>query len=126
MPREATRGSAEGYLPDGSWRLRAGWALGRAIGRLFLRARVIHEERVPASGPAVLVSNHPSWYDPPLLFFPLPFAGWVIRAGGAFPVKIGGTDRGAIQRALEHLRAGRAVGIFPEAGRSLPGGALAP
>ncbi|MCI0339601.1 MAG: 1-acyl-sn-glycerol-3-phosphate acyltransferase [Planctomycetales bacterium] len=141
MPRESVRGPLDGYLPDRSWRFRAGWALGRSICRLCFRARVVHPERIPASGPAVLVSNHPTWLDPPLLFlilerrfhfmgwdrlFTLPIAGRLLRAGGAFPVKIGGTDRSAIQRALEHLRGGRGVGIFPEGGRSLPGGALAP
>lgn len=82
-------------------------------------------------GAWLLAANHISHFDPPLLsiaarrkidwmgmveLFQLPlFASW-LRAIDAFPVDRAHLDRNAVRIALTRLRAGHAVGIFPEGG----------
>jgi 1-acyl-sn-glycerol-3-phosphate acyltransferase len=64
--------------------------------------------------------------------FDIPFIGWFIGWLGAFPVKRGAPDRKAIKKAVELLKKGCAVALFPEGGLSqtgelqplLPGAAL--
>jgi 1-acyl-sn-glycerol-3-phosphate acyltransferase len=97
--------------------------------RLYGRFEVLGAGRVPASGPALIVANHPSDIDPILVALPLPrtlrfmadspqfdraFVGWCIRRLGAFPVQRNGFGRDAVQTALELLRRGEIVAVFPE------------
>lgn len=93
-------------------------------------------EHIPESGPVILAPNHRAHVDPPLLslisprplcfmakdeLFRVPVFGKFIRAMGAFPVKRGTADRAALKRAIELLKAGRVVVIFPEGTRSEDG-----
>jgi 1-acyl-sn-glycerol-3-phosphate acyltransferase len=39
----------------------------RALLRLLFRLEVVHPERVPGAGPLLLVANHSSFLDPPLV-----------------------------------------------------------
>lgn len=109
---------------------------------LLYRLRVSGSDRVPASGGgggALLIANHASHLDPPLigvavkgrtlmflarsgLFKFGPFAA-LIRALGAIPLKENEGDLGAMKRAIEELKRGRLVLIFPEGTRS-PDGSL--
>jgi 1-acyl-sn-glycerol-3-phosphate acyltransferase len=50
-----------------------------------------------------------------------PLVGWLARGAGVFFVRRGEGDRGAQRIALEHLAAGRPIGIFPEGTRSRNG-----
>jgi 1-acyl-sn-glycerol-3-phosphate acyltransferase len=95
------------------------------------------EENVPARGPAVVASNHPSYLDPVLLslevprpirfmawdaLFRVPLLGALIRAFGAFPVDTRrGKGREAYERAKALVLSGEVVGLFPEGHRSLTG-----
>jgi 1-acyl-sn-glycerol-3-phosphate acyltransferase len=58
--------------------------------------------------------------------FQNPVFGWVIRTLLAFPVKRGAPDRAAIRHAIEMLKAGDLVAIFPEGTRSKTGQLGAP
>jgi len=97
-------------------------------------------DRVPASGPLIVASNHVSYLDPPILgtwfprvihymakqeLFDIPVLGAFIRAVHAFPVNREQGDRAAIRHALTVLKAGGVVGIFPEGRRNLDGEAQA-
>lgn len=113
----------------------------RFVCRLFCRAyfRIEFEgvENVPREGPVILAANHVSYADPVWLSIPFPYPlrymtwdqvfrvpllGNLIRALGAFPVKVEGAgDRGALRTSLLHLRAGGTLVIFPEGGRSRTG-----
>jgi 1-acyl-sn-glycerol-3-phosphate acyltransferase len=100
--------------------------------RLLYRLRWRGLENVPDGG-IVLASNHISNFDPWPLGYPLwpkrrlrwmgkselfnPVLGPIIRRGGAFPVRRGMNDREAIERAMELVRAGDVVVMFPEGTR---------
>jgi 1-acyl-sn-glycerol-3-phosphate acyltransferase len=89
-------------------------------------------------GPAVIVANHLSAFDIPVLYtevpmqfrivankplFKLPFVGWHLRRSGQIPI-----DRSTMKTtiktlhvAVDDLKQGLSVVIFPEGGRSLSG-----
>lgn len=109
------------------------WLL-RLILPLLTRWRVTGKERVPRHGPFIIVSNHLSTTDSPLIGAALLprrvvfmakeelFHFWgtpVIRAYGAFPVRKRQFDLGAIRRAAQVLKKGLALGIYPEGTRSV-------
>src|SRR5262249_54388481 len=90
----------------------------------------------PVSGPLLITPNHQTFADPPLVSIPvqrpiyymawkrlfaIPMLGWWIRRLRAFPVDIDGSDPVATRHAVRLLRAGHALMIFPEGGRTLTG-----
>lgn len=94
--------------------------------------KISGSEHVPRSGPVLIAPIHVSHFDPPLLgsmcprelrfmakeeLFKNPMFGWLIRSVGAFPVKRGEGDTGAIRQTLAWLKEGRAVLVFPEGQR---------
>jgi 1-acyl-sn-glycerol-3-phosphate acyltransferase len=125
--------------PRGDWftLFARGWA--RTI--LFVtgvRLSVLHPERLAGGQSAVLAANHASMADILVLFaalpvqirflakrsvFRVPFLGWGIRAAGFVPVDRGDPRRGqeAVDSALQRLKGGRSVVVFPEETRSRDG-----
>lgn len=108
-----------------------------AFARVLLVAAVraygrFHAEgagQLPTSGPAIVVANHPSDVDPILLAVVFPrtmhfmadvvqfrrgFVGPVIRQLAAFPIDKGSPDRRSLETALDLLRRGEVVALFPE------------
>jgi 1-acyl-sn-glycerol-3-phosphate acyltransferase len=104
--------------------------------RLLFRMRWSGLEHVPAGG-CVLAANHVSNFDPWALGIPLfprrwlrfmakselwfPPLSWILRGGGAFPVRRGERDTDAIDRAVELSRQGEIVVMFPEGTRRAKG-----
>jgi 1-acyl-sn-glycerol-3-phosphate acyltransferase len=99
----------------------------------FYRIRLVHAERIPEEGAAVLVCNHVSFVDAivimaesprPIRFvmdhqiFKTPFAGWVFRQAKAIPIAPAHQDpdllRRAYERCAEALAEGELVCVFPE------------
>lgn len=89
-------------------------------------------ERVPRSGGLIVASNHISFWDPPMVgsalpremhflakseLFATPVLGPLIRAVNAIPIRRGVADMTGMGRAMEVLRAGGALLIFPEGSR---------
>lgn len=88
-------------------------------------------DNVPAAGPALLVANHSAFLDGPVLFAAAPREGRFLVKSELYrgplghilgrldqvPVNRGRADRTALHAALEGLRTGRLVGVFPEGTR---------
>jgi 1-acyl-sn-glycerol-3-phosphate acyltransferase len=104
--------------------------------RAWFGLRVRGAEHVPARGPALIVSNHQSILDPPVIggaarrqiyflakaeLFKIPMFGSLIRALHARPVRREGSDPGALRTAAQLLGEGKALLVFPEGTRSLNG-----
>ena len=95
--------------------------------------RVEGQHHVPSQGGCLIVANHTSWLDPPVLgcclrhrqihfmakqeLFERPYLGALIRQLGAFPVERGQADRKSLRTALQLLSSGRVVCLFPEGTR---------
>jgi 1-acyl-sn-glycerol-3-phosphate acyltransferase len=116
----------------------------RAMGVLLLpamkslyRLQAGGVENLPAEGGYVLASNHLSNFDPWVLAYPLwprrrlrsmakaelfnPLLAPLLRASGAFPVRRGGSDRDAYRTAIEIVRSGEVLLVFPEGARRSKG-----
>ncbi len=108
-------------------------ALVRLLFRIGLRLEIEGREHLPASGPLVIIGNHFSIYEAPLLMVFLPYGDqitWLaatelqesrilkalIRLFNIIPVWRGQPDRAALRRAFDWLAQGGLVGIMPEGG----------
>ena len=93
-------------------------------------------EHVPPTGGLIVASNHISFWDPPLVgtaavrelhflakeeLFRTPLLGPLIRAFNAIPIRRGVADLSGLTKAMEVLRAGRALLMFPEGTRARDG-----
>src|SRR5216110_214755 len=107
------------------------------------RIYVVGCQHINRAGGFLLAANHISHFDPLIIssvlrrkidwmamaeFFPVPGLGHFLRAVDAFPAARDRADRKTIRSAIERLKDGRIVGVFPEGGirdgaRSLLGGA---
>jgi 1-acyl-sn-glycerol-3-phosphate acyltransferase len=107
-----------------------------ALMRLFFRLEVVRPDLVPATGPVLIVSNHVSLLDPPLVggsaprplyfmakeeLFRVPLFGRLIRSLNARPVRRDGSDMRALKAALGQLEEGHALLVFPEGTRGEEG-----
>jgi 1-acyl-sn-glycerol-3-phosphate acyltransferase len=107
-----------------------------AVMRLLFRLDAVGAEQVPRTGAALIVSNHSSVLDPPVVgavlprplsflakaeLFAIPLFGRLIRALNARPVRRGAADPAALRTALKVLEEGGALLMFPEATRGQEG-----
>lgn len=106
------------------------------VTNLFLRPMggltVVGAENVPVDGPCLVAPVHLSHLDPPVVgcscsraisfmakeeLFRNPLFARLIRSLGAFPVNRGGNDTAAIRLAIDILKEGRTLLVFPEGTR---------
>jgi 1-acyl-sn-glycerol-3-phosphate acyltransferase len=111
------------------------WILVRSTVRfvmwLVYRQRCLDRSRVPPSGPAIYVANHGSHFDPPIVGCLVgPFASlaratlfdtqpwrWILPRLGSIRLRRGRSDASALRTAIDELKAGGRVLIFPEGER---------
>ncbi len=106
------------------WSMTLGWSY-----------RAFRRENLPATGPCLIVSNHVSHLDPPLVglaairpltylarhtLFKPGFPNWLITSLGAMPIDRD-MGKGGLQSVLNALALGKAVLLFPEGTRSEDG-----
>jgi 1-acyl-sn-glycerol-3-phosphate acyltransferase len=120
-----------------TWFFHPGSAISGWLLRVVGGARVEGLEHVPRHGPFILVANHRSLADPPILGWAVgrqvgrvihfmakeemrrwPIIGWLAERSGVFWVRRGESDRSAQRAALRLLGEGRPIAIFPEGTRS--------
>jgi len=105
--------------------------------RLVARPEVTGLDKIPHSGPVLVVCNHLSMIDVPLIVTALPrraiclaadqlqelpWARWVLDLGDTIYLRRGEADQKALNQALTVLRAGGVLGVSPEGTRSRTGG----
>src|SRR5690348_2764531 len=100
------------------------------------RLQVTGLELLPAEGPLLLVGDHDSYWDTVTTgiaakprrqvralakssMWENKLLGTVLTGMGQIPIKRGSGDSGALDRAIEELRNGACIGIYPEGTRSL-------
>jgi len=102
------------------------------ICRTYCRMTVTGQENIPKTGPFILAPIHRSYIDTPIasgctrrrmrfmgkdsMWKRQPF-NWMLSALGAFPVTRGSADREAILRAIQVLKSGEPLVLFPEGER---------
>jgi 1-acyl-sn-glycerol-3-phosphate acyltransferase len=101
----------------------------RTIAAWLYGVELIGVEQIPATGPAILVANHESLFDPWILALATPrpirymakselwryrTIGTVMESFGAFPVERGAGDAAAMSRAAQLLEQGQLLGLFPQ------------
>lgn len=110
-----------------------------AVGRPFVAAwgqlEVEGLEALPAAGPALVVGNHDSHWDPIAVgvaairrrqiralakstLWDVRGLGPVLDGMGQIPIERGAGDARAMAAAIEELRKGACIGVFPEGTRS--------
>ena len=139
--RAAAAGPDYTSLDYGAWTRpqRALQSMARGVARFLTRQDVQGIERLPPRGAVIVAINHLHILDALWIFSVLPrrtvfmvasefrrrpIVGWLLRMGDAIFVERGQGDRQAIQRAVDALRAGAAVGVAPEGRLSRTGGLI--
>jgi 1-acyl-sn-glycerol-3-phosphate acyltransferase len=99
------------------------------------RLRAEGVEAVPEDGPVLVVGNHDSYWDPVVVgvaarrrrqiqalaksdLWKVPGLGPVLNGMGQIPIVRGAGDAAAMQNAVDALRDGACIGVFPEGTRS--------
>jgi 1-acyl-sn-glycerol-3-phosphate acyltransferase len=112
------------------------WSIIAPLFHTYFRGKIYGIEKIPKTGPAIVVSNHASYFDPPILgaamgrpvafmakeeLFEIPLLKQGIRLYGAYPVKRAAADRSAIKSATEMLQQGWLAGLFIQGTRTPDG-----
>ncbi len=109
--------------------------MARTFFKLCFRLKIYGVEHF-RSGAGILVSNHTSFYDPPVLsiscpeevhflargsLFKVPLLGRLIRVLNSHPVERGSSDAQTFRQILQLLGEGKKLILFPEGSRSWNG-----
>jgi 1-acyl-sn-glycerol-3-phosphate acyltransferase len=126
------------YHRPTAWLYYAIAGLTAAICALFFGVRIRRDSRLRAiRGPLIIIGNHPSYLDPPILamaffslrisfltsqsFFRKPIGRWILDRVSAIPKVQFRTDSRALKQMLRVIRGDGILAIYPEGQRSLDG-----
>lgn len=99
--------------------------------RLCCRIEIEGAENIPAEGAVLLTANHISYFDPFLIarhvprcvhfmakeeLFATKIGAFVMRRWHTIPVKRNSADKRALSEAIDLLKQGEIVGLFPQGG----------
>ena len=106
------------------------------VSKVYFRFTSDGRKQVPKTGGVLLVANHCSFLDPPLIgchlqravhymtkedLFRIPVLGWFLRHVNTIPIRREGIDRKGLERVVEVLKRGEVLLVFPEGTRSHDG-----
>lgn len=109
------------------------WSVVSPLLHTYFRINIHGAKNVPQSGGLIAVSNHASYFDPPVLancigrpvafmakeeLFEVPALQQVIKLYGAYPVKRSTSDRAALRAAMTALESGWIAAIFLQGTRT--------
>jgi 1-acyl-sn-glycerol-3-phosphate acyltransferase len=115
---------------------RVGYTMSRLLATLYFRRRVIHPEKLAVPGGCLIVANHTSYLDPPMIGSAFPeeihymarktlfsnaAAKWAYGHCNAIPVDQSRPELSTIKRILHLVGQGEKVLVFPEGERTLDG-----
>ena len=104
--------------------------------KIITNCEILGKENRPEDGPVIIMANHITAYDPPLVgtimnrkvhfmakkeLFENPILSKILKAVGTFPVKRGKPDRSAFRESFRLLNNDKVICIFPEGTRSNTG-----
>lgn len=108
------------------------YLIGYPLFHTVMKIKIVGRENLPPKGePLILICNHFSWFELPLLVGRLPYkivvlgsaevwqhpvGKWLARAFDGIPIQRGQVDREPLKQALAVLADGGVLGIFPEGG----------
>ena len=108
-----------------------GRRIGIGLTLLMYRLQISGVQRMPTDGPLLVVANHMNFWDGPVLFGALPRrvsflikseavtgpVGWLLRNVGQYSIDRDAPSREVMMASLAQLKAGGAIGLFPEGSR---------
>lgn len=110
-------------------------SIARAVGHVIFQHEVIHRERLIEDGPALIVCNHVSYLDPPMVGISFRkeiwflarkslfrgFGAWLYPRLNVIPVDQDQPDMTGLKNIIRLLQRGERVLLFPEGSRSWDG-----
>ena len=101
------------------------------IVRWWGRLTIVGADALPLDGPVVIMANHDSAWDPLVVgvaalprrqvralakssLWNVRVMGWVLNGMGQIPIDRGRGDTKALSAAIDQLRGGACIGVFPE------------
>ena len=109
------------------------WLVVSPLLHTYFRIKIYGAEQVPQRGGLIAVSNHASYFDPPILsncvgrpvafmakeeLFKVPVFSQGIKLYGAYPVKRSTSDRSALRAAMQAIESGWIAAVFLQGTRS--------
>ena len=120
------------YARNGEGAYRFWVGLMEIVGQILFRIKVFGNDSIPEKGPGIICCNHRSWADPAFICAGTKRVmhvlakrelhdgkfGFIFRAARTIPVDRGKSDPNAFAAAVDVLKQGQLVGIFPEGHRN--------
>lgn len=122
---------------EANWSWKAIHMLITAVKPLFCQLSIEGRNNIPTAGGCVLTCNHTmgpdflvlGYVSPRQVYFMVKaelmeanrWLTGLLRYNGCFPVRRGDGDMGAVQHAIDLVKSGRVLGMFPEGTRSRSG-----